>query len=186
MDYKERILKQVIDWEKIDKLNIPDVIEVFDVNETDFINYKESTFMIYSGISCTFKCDKENGTQICQNWGIRNNKRIKTSIEGLINKYLNQNISKSISFQGLEPLDNLFQLLCFIYRFRIKCDDPIIIWTGYTEEECDSLIQLIKSMNLKNIIIKFGRYIPGQKSHYDEILGIRLSSDNQYSKMINE
>lgn len=44
-----------------------DLITVFDINETDFINFKEATFMIYSGVTCTFKCDKENNCQICQN-----------------------------------------------------------------------------------------------------------------------
>ena len=42
--------------------------------------------------------------------------------------------------------------------------------------------------NLKqfpNIIIKFGRFIPNQQSHYDEVLGINLASDNQYAKKIS-
>lgn len=37
----------------------------------------------------------------------------------------------------------------------------------------------------KNIIIKFGRYVSGQKQHFDDILGVYLSSDNQYAKNIN-
>ena len=39
-------------------------------------------------------------------------------------------------------------------------------------------------MNFKNIIIKFGRYVPNQKEHYDEILGINLASSNQYAEVI--
>ena len=35
-----------------------------------------------------------------------------------------------------------------------------------------------------NIIIKFGRYIPNQKPHYDEVLGVNLASDNQYAERI--
>jgi len=32
-----------------------------------------------------------------------------------------------------------------------------------------------------NIIIKFGRFIPDQKSHMDETLGVELASPNQYA-----
>ena len=35
-----------------------------------------------------------------------------------------------------------------------------------------------------NIIIKYGRFIPDQKSHYDEILGVELASNNQYARNI--
>ena len=37
----------------------------------------------------------------------------------------------------------------------------------------------------ENIIIKFGRFIPNQGKHFDEILGIWLSSDNQYAEEIS-
>jgi hypothetical protein len=36
----------------------------------------------------------------------------------------------------------------------------------------------------KNIIIKYGRYIPNQTPHYDEVLGVYLASDNQYAVRI--
>jgi hypothetical protein len=36
------------------------------------------------------------------------------------------------------------------------------------------------------VIVKFGRFIPNQKSHYDEILGVNLVSPNQYAKIIGE
>ena len=37
----------------------------------------------------------------------------------------------------------------------------------------------------KNIIIKFGRYIPNRPKKYDNILGIDLVSDNQYAEVIS-
>lgn len=37
----------------------------------------------------------------------------------------------------------------------------------------------------KNIVVKFGRYIPGQEKHYDEVLGVYLASDNQYAEKIS-
>jgi len=35
-----------------------------------------------------------------------------------------------------------------------------------------------------NIIIKYGRFIPGQEKHYDEILGVYLASNNQYAERL--
>ena len=36
----------------------------------------------------------------------------------------------------------------------------------------------------KNIIVKFGRYVPNQPAHYDEVLGVYLASDNQYAEQL--
>jgi hypothetical protein len=38
--------------------------------------------------------------------------------------------------------------------------------------------------NFDNIIIKYGRYIPGQEKHFDETLGVYLASDNQYAERL--
>ena len=47
------------------------------------------------------------------------------------------------------------------------------------------LKSLLKNkMNFKNIIIKYGRYIPDQEPHYDEVLGVNLASDNQYAERL--
>ena len=63
------------------------------------------------------------------------------------------------------------------------CDDDIVIYTGYNKEEIvDKITQLA---DFKNIIIKFGRYVPNRPSRYDEILGITLVSDNQYAEKIS-
>ena len=86
----------------------------------------------------------------------------------------------------MECLDNLKQILWFIYHFRKTNNNIIIIWTGYTKDECEDLIYLIKEkMKWENIIIKFGRYIPNQQPHYDEVLGVNLASDNQYAERIS-
>ena len=162
------------------------IIDVMSLNEADTVNNKNITFTIMSGISCTFKCCKNNPC-LCQNYETRNYKSVKCNIDDLIERYEKQDISHSITFQGsLEVLDNLKQLLWFIYYFRKKHNDDIYIWTGYTEEECEDLIYLIKEkMQFPNIIIKFGRFIPNQKPHYDEVLGVNLISDNQYAKRIS-
>ena len=37
----------------------------------------------------------------------------------------------------------------------------------------------------ENIIVKYGRYIPDQEKHYDEVLGVYLASNNQYAERIS-
>ena len=64
-----------------------------------------------------------------------------------------------------------------------KCIDDIVIYTGYNLNEIEDKVNILK--NYKNIIIKFGRFIPNNKIHYDEILGVYLASDNQYALKIN-
>lgn len=166
--------------------NYDNKLDVFNINECDFVNYKEPTFIIYSGISCTFKCNTDSKINFCQNYDLLNQKVVNYGIKECIKKYASQNFVHTITFQGLEPLDNLKQLLWFIYYFRQAYKDKIIIWTGYTKEECEDLIYLIKEkMSWNNIIIKFGRFVPNKESHYDEVLGIKLASPNQYAERIS-
>ena len=42
-----------------------------------------------------------------------------------------------------------------------------------------------KLKQFRNIIVKFGRYRPGQKPHMDEVLGVELANDEQYAKRIS-
>lgn len=161
------------------------LIEIFDIIDNDFINYSEATFNILAGISCTFKCCPDNPT-ICHNNPLCKKEKIKCDIFKIIDRFNSQNICKTITFQGLECLDNLKQILWFIYHFRKTNNNTIIIWTGYTKDECEDLIYLIKEkMKWENIIIKFGRYVPNQQPHYDEVLGVNLASDNQYAERIS-
>jgi hypothetical protein len=58
------------------------------------------------------------------------------------------------------------------------------VYTGFDESEIYDKIALLS--HYKNVIVKFGRFIPNQESHYDKILGVNLVSNNQYSKIIGE
>lgn len=161
-----------------------DIINLFDINTADFVNYKDPSFTIQAGVTCTFKCCPNN-PELCHNNKLIKENIIHCSINKIINDYLNQKVASSIVFQGLETLDNIKQILWFIYYFRQYSQDNIIIYTGYTEEECKDFIYLIKDiMKYKNIIIKFGRFVPNQPSHFDEVLGVNLVSPNQYAKKI--
>ena len=84
--------------------------------------------------------------------------------------------------------------LVLIDEFRKNTLDDIVIYTGYTEEELlhgASTLKLPKGYydlvcSYENIIIKFGRFKPDQPSHYDEVLGVNLSSPNQYGKIVSK
>lgn len=77
-------------------------------------------------------------------------------------------------------MDQLDELISIISLFRGKVRDDIVIYTGYTEAELADTVTAIAPFG--NIIIKYGRFIPGQNPHFDDVLGVKLASDNQYAK----
>ena len=149
--------------------------------DEDFVNYKKPSMTIEFPY-CNFKCDKDCGQQVCQNSALVNEPNISISVYKIIDRYLNNPITKAIVCQGLEPFDSKDDLITFIDRFRRRTDDDIVIYTGYTKKELQTEIQLLQNFN--NIIIKFGRFIPNQPSHFDDILGVTLASPNQYAERI--
>lgn len=160
--------------------------------DEDIVNYKK-TSMYIAFPYCSFKCEKECGEKFCQNSSLVNHPIIEITPEEICDRYVNNPITNAIVCAGLEPFDSRFDLLTLIdcLRRKFECEDDFIIYTGYTEEELKNLnnkeINFIYEnlKNYKNIIIKFGRFIPNQERHYDEILGINLASDNQYAKRIS-
>jgi len=149
--------------------------------EEDFINYKKPSLLLMFPF-CDFKCDIENKQQLCQNSDMATASNIYCTIEDIIKKYFKNPITQAIVCSGLEPFDSEEDLYNFIKIFRFACNDDIVIYTGYTEEEIINKFYWI--YKFKNIIIKFGRFKPNHEIHYDEILGVNLISNNQYSKKI--
>ena len=83
---------------------------------------------------------------------------------------------------GQKAFDTFFDLWTFVFLFRSVSDDDVVIYTGYNKDEVQDEIKTLQESS--NIIIKYGRYIPGQQPHYDEVLGVNLASDNQYAEKI--
>lgn len=131
---------------------------------------------------CSFKCDKEAGTQVCQNMALAKEPIIDYPVENIVENYLNNPITSSIVLGGLEPFDSEEELFKLVAAVRKKTNDDIVIYTGYNKSEIKDKINRLKKF--KNIIVKFGRFIPNRESRYDEILGVTLSSDNQYAEKI--
>ena len=144
----------------------------------DFVNYKKTAMTIMFPY-CTFKC----GTEYCQNSPLAKTENIELDISDIVIRYLNNPITESVVMQGLEPFDSWNDLIEFVKQLRESTDDDIVIYTGYYKEEIADKIALLSKY--KNIIIKYGRYIPDQKKHYDEVLGVYLASENQYAERIS-
>ena len=148
--------------------------------DEDFINYKKPSMTLMFP-HCTFKC---GGAEVCQNSKLVNSKDIEIDSYNICRRYLSNDITDAIVLQGLEPFDSWDDLkeLIIALRIHFDCLDDIVIYTGYNKGEIEEQIDWLSGFS--NIIIKFGRYIPGQEKHFDEVLGVYLASDNQYAERI--
>lgn len=155
---------------------------VKDILDVDFVNYKKAS-MVISFPRCSWKCEKECGKQVCQNSALAKVPDIEISVDKVVERYLKNGISEAVVCGGLEPLDSWSDLLLFIEKFREKSQDNIVIYTGYYKEEITDKINILKQY--ENIIMKFGRFVPNQEKHYDEVLCVYLASDNQYAEVIS-
>ena len=145
----------------------------------DFVNYKKASMTIIFPY-CTFKCGKD----YCQNSSLAKTPIIEISIDDLVNRYINNPITEAVVMQGLEPFDSWNDLKEFVQKLREHNNDDIVIYTGYNKDE---VIKYIKELSVyPNIIVKFGRYIPNQEKHYDDVLGVHLASNNQYAERISD
>lgn len=145
----------------------------------DFSNYRLPSLFIGTS-ECAHNCPG------CQNNSLKQRSAEEISNETLMRYYFIDNaITEAIVLGGLDPLQTFKETLEFYQHARsYGFDFPIVIYTGYTEEEAaDKISQLVNIGG--HLIVKYGRYIAGHQSHYDEVLGVKLASDNQYAKEYN-
>ena len=163
--------------------------------DESFVDYKKPSMYIAFPF-CNWKCERDAGCAICQNSQLAQEPDIKIDYSTIVDRYINNPITKAIVFGGLEPFDTPEAMLRLIEHFRQETQDDIVIYTGYTEEELSDKLLYMKKTDeylttqgrppiYNNIIIKFGRFIPNQEKHYDEVLGVELASPNQYARRIS-
>ena len=153
--------------------------------DEDFTNYKTPSMFIGLGI-CDFKCCHELNLpiSICQNQPIAKQKDIEVSVNEIFHRYTSNPLTSSIVIGGLEPLSVWEDIVDLVKYFRDHgCDSVFSIYSGYYKNEIEKQINQIRKY--KNITFKFGRFIPNQEKHYDDVLGVYLASDNQYGKVIS-
>ena len=163
------------------------MIELKGIIFEDFINYKKPCMTLMFP-KCDFKCDYECGESWCQNWKLAAAPSQTVDVEKLLEQYKNNPITEAIVLQGLEPLDSLtdiYTVAAFLEELNIT--DDLVIYTGYNKNEIDpKYIRPIAITIPGNLIIKWGRFKPRHTPHYDPILGVKLSSDNQYGELIEK
>lgn len=158
--------------------------------------------MFISTYKCDFKCDRECGEDVCQNSPLALYTTVEIADEDIVRSFLRVSVTKAIVIGGLEPFDDFEDVLSFIETMNRELepgygsledheDIDLVIYTGYTEEELQQYRQKLTDLysftyNFSEVIIKCGRFIPNCEPHQDELLGVKLASDNQYAKRLTE
>lgn len=150
--------------------------------DEDFVNYKKPSMFI-AFPSCSFKCERESGVECCQNSGLALSPVIEVSAQSIVDRFIRNDISKAVVCGGLEPFDSFDDLIELLCHLRQVSDADFVVYTGYYEQEIADKIRILTSY--KNVIVKFGRFIPNSESVNDEVLGVTLASSNQYAKAIS-
>lgn len=156
-------------------------MKLLNLIEEDFVNYKKPGLFLGFPF-CSGKCNPKDNLPICQNQRLHSAKPIDISVPEILHRFETNQISEALICGGLEPFDSSADLLSLCVAFRKKykiMPYPIIIYTGYYPHEIKEQICALK--NIDEIIVKFGRYIPGHQPHLDPYLGVYLASDNQYA-----
>lgn len=160
-------------------------ITVKEIVDENFQDYKKASMFIAT-IKCDFKCLVERGLDcgICQNSKTAKLPNKKILISDVFKRYCLNPLTHAIVIGGLEPMLQFEEILNLVSYFRENgCDDDFVIYTGYYAEEISQKVSLLK--RFKNIIIKYGRFIPDSNSIFDEVLGVTLNSENQHAVKIS-
>lgn len=150
-----------------------------------FQDYKLPSMFI-STCFCDYKCCHEQGLdiEVCQNAPLAQQENKEIDNETIYKKFASNPITKAVCLGGLEPMLQINEVLELIETFRKHGEDcPFVIYTGYYPNEIPEPLERLKQY--KNIIVKFGRFVPNSQSKYDEVLGIKLASSNQYAEVIS-
>lgn len=157
------------------------MIRVKNILWEDFVQYHKPCMFI-GFPECSMKC----GKTLCQNHELLVAKDVIIDPKHLVEQYVENPITKAIICGGLDPIDTSEDLMELVDVFRRATNDEIVIYTGYTEQEVKDMLVYAALCRYDNIILKVGRYIPGQKPHRDPILGVNLANDEQYAFWINK
>lgn len=164
------------------------LIHLIDIKTDDISDYKYTSMLLVFP-KCSGKCKN------CQNGNLQNrdkSKDIHIPAKSIINHYNRLKTHTAIVCAGLEPFDSLYDLQDVFREFVIssnKRKSDFVIYTGYTQEEVEIVVNLLKNIlftnekGMKRLIIKFGRYDETKTNNTDDIdpiLGIHLATSNQY------
>lgn len=151
----------------------------------DFVNYKRPSLFIGTCF-CDWKCCTEQnlGVGVCQNTPLAKHPTLEVENEVIYELFTWDGITEAVVIGGLEPMLQIDEVVSLIEHFRDKGQTcPFVIYTGYYPHEIESQLESLR--RFRNIIVKYGRYIPDDEERYDEVLGVVLASSNQYAEVLS-
>lgn len=159
-------------------------MKIKDIQDENFQDYKK-TSMFIATCKCNWKCcfDAKRDVSMCQNSTTVRLPNIDIDDNKIVSRYVNNPITHAIVIGGLEPLDQFDELVSLISSFREKTNDDIVIYTGFYRNEVEYKISILS--NFKNIIVKFGRFIPNKERVFDSVLGVYLANEEQHAEKIS-
>lgn len=140
--------------------------------------------MFIASAMCDWKCCNDaGGIEVCQNTQLAQQPDIEIDDYAIFKKFITNDITKAVVIGGLEPMLQFDEINSLIKLFRANnCDCTFVIYTGYYKQE---VVEQVRTLSQhKNIIVKFGRYIPERPNKFDAVLGINLASDNQFAECL--
>lgn len=154
------------------------------ITTEDFVNYRRPSMFIASAV-CDWKCCRESGGRdICQNTSLAESETTEISDEAILSAFVMNDITEAVVIGGLEPMLQADEVTGLLRLFRSRGENcPFVIYTGYNREEIED--ELAKISAYENVIVKFGRFLPDRPHKFDPLLGVELSSDNQYAEKIS-
>lgn len=171
------------------------------IKADDYTNYRDpegwSSLFVGMG-TCDWKCCIAAGIPIetCQNSELARAPIVELDATSLLKRYALE--SGSVVVGGLEPFNDMGSLkeLATAYRDFVNYLslggetklDKFVVYTGYNPDEVIDRVEEIYNIVKERLtfIVKFGRFVPGQKPHTDKVLGVDLASDNQYARVITK
>lgn len=151
----------------------------------DFVNYKKPSLFLGTCF-CDWKCCKEQNLDVgvCQNTPLAKYSTLELANEAIYELFTCDKITEVVVIGGLEPMLQIDELVSLIGFFREQGETcPFVIYTGYYPHEIEGQLERLKQF--KNIIVKYGRYVPDDEERYDEVLGVILASSNQYAEVLS-
>ena len=159
-------------------------MRIKDIVDENLQDYKKTSMFICTSF-CDGKCYKELGVDcsLCHNNKILLQPIIDMADSSIVNRYINNPITHAVVIGGLEPFDQFNELVSLISKFREKTDDDIVIYSGFYKNEVEDKINILSKY--KNIIVKFGRFMPNKERVFDSVLGVYLANEEQHAEKIS-
>lgn len=127
-----------------------------------------------SSIGCSINCNK------CQNQWMKELPTKQLGVHSLVKVVEANPYNQGIILGGLEWTDQPEELVAILEAFSATTLQ-VMLYTGYTEEECYQIRPEIFSYN---IWVKFGQYIHTAEDSNNVQNGVKLASKNQFIKYL--